>query len=131
MCETIQIEAQGPGVLIIRLVSLLMTMRGKIQTLEKDSQQRNRPSDSEVRSKSATFLAGAQVQEAGETQKENIAGKDMQMRQNVIPVLKLQIQSLMSKIQSDALEMKQLQFEKEQLVRDLTNMKHQVRFEPT
>ena len=125
-----QIEAQGPGVLIIRLVSLLMTMRGKIQTLEKDSQQRSRQSDSEVRSKLATF-AGAQAQEASETQKENMAGKDMQMRQNVIPILKLQIQSLTSKIQCDALEMKQIQFEKEQLVRDLTNMKHQVRFEPT
>lgn len=86
MSETIPIEAQGPGVLIIRLVSLLMTMRGKIQTLEKDSQQRTRQSDSEVRSKSATFLAGVQVQEAGETQKENFAGKDMQMRQNVIPI---------------------------------------------
>ena len=130
MSETMQIEAQGPGVLIIRLVSLLMTMRGKIQTLEKDSQQRSRQSDSEVRSKSATF-AGAQAQEASETQKENMAGKDMQMRQNVIPILKLQIQSLTSKIQCDALEMKQIQFEKEQLVRDLTNMKHQVRFEPT
>ena len=130
MSETMQIEAQGPGVLIIRLVSLLMAMRGKIQTLEKDSQQRSRQSDSEVRSKSATFV-GAQVQEASETQKENMAGKDMQMRQNVIPILKLQIQSLTSKIQCDALEMKQIQFEKEQLVRDLTNMKHQVRFEPT
>ncbi len=125
-----QIEAQGPGVLIIRLVSLLMTMRGKIQTLEKDSQQKSRQLDSEVRSKSATF-AGAQVQEGSETQKENMAGKDMQMRQNVIPILKLQIQSLTSKIQCDALEMKQIQFEKEQLVRDLTNMKHQVWFEPT
>lgn len=125
-----QIEAQGPGVLIIRLVSLLMAMRGKIQTLEKESQQKSRQFDSEVRSKSATFV-GAQVQEASETQKENMAGKDMQMRQNVIPILKLQIQSLTSKIQCDALEMKQIQFEKEQLVRDLTNMKHQVMFEPT
>lgn len=130
MSETMPIEAQGPGVLIIRLVSLLMAMRGKIQTLEKESQQKSRQFDSEVRSKSATFV-GAQVQEASETQKENMAGKDMQMRQNVIPILKLQIQSLTSKIQCDALEMKQIQFEKEQLVRDLTNMKHQVRFEPT
>jgi hypothetical protein len=130
MSEAMQIEAQGPGVLIIRLVSLLMAMRGKIQTLEKELQQKSRQFDSEVRSKSATFV-GAQVQEASETQKENMAGKDMQMRQNVIPILKLQIQSLTSKIQCDALEMKQIQFEKEQLVRDLTNMKHQVRFEPT
>ena len=68
------------------------------------------------------IFSGAQVQEASETQKENLPNKEIQMRQNVIPVLKLKIQSLTSKIQCDALEIKQLGQEKAQLIRDLNNM---------
>ena len=119
-------EAQGPGALIIRLVSLLATMKGKIQTLEQEAQ---RSHQSDVRSKLATISA-TQIQEAGVVQKENISSKETQMRQNVIPILKLQIQSLTSKIQCDSLEIKQLIAEKEQLTRDLAILKHQVGIEP-
>ncbi len=123
-----QSEAQGPGALIIRLVSLLATMKGKIQTLEQDA-QRSHQSQSDVRSKLATISA-TQIQEAGVAQKENTSSKETQMRQNVIPILKLQIQSLTSKIQCDSLEIKQLMVEKEQLTRDLAILKHQVGIEP-
>jgi hypothetical protein len=119
-------DAQGPGALIIRLVSLLATMKGKIQTLEQEAQ---RSHESDVRSKLATISAN-QIQEAGVAQKENISSKETQMRQNVIPILKLQIQSLTSKIQCDSLEIKQLIVEKEQLTRDLAILKHQVGIEP-
>jgi hypothetical protein len=125
MNEPLQSEAQGPGVLIIRLVSLLTGMRARIQTLEKDV-QKIRQSELEAHAKLARF-SGAQPQEASEIQKECVNSKEIQMRQNVIPVLKLQIQSLTSKIQCDALEIKQLTLEKEQHTRDLTIIKHQER----
>jgi hypothetical protein len=124
MNESLPSEAQGPGVLIIRLVSLLNTMRAKFQTLEKDA-QKIRQSESEARAKLACF-SGSQLQDASEIQKVSVSSKEIQMRQNVIPVLKLQIQSLSSKIQCDALEIKQLTLEKEQHIRDLTIIKHQV-----
>ena len=125
MNEPLENDAQGPGFLIIKLVSHMTAMRGKIQTLEKDLQG-SRQSESEARAQLAK-ISGAQVQEATETQKENVPGKEIQMRQNVIPVLKLQIQSLTSKIQCDALEIKQLGQEKEQLARDLSMTKNQAR----
>ena len=108
MNEPLGNDAQGPGFLIIKLVSHMTAMRGKIQTLEKDLQG-SRQSESEARAKLAK-ISGAQVQEATETQKENVPGKE-------IPDLKLQIQSLTSKIQCDALEIKKLGQEKEQLNR--------------
>ena len=128
MNEPLENDAQGPGFLIIKLVSHMTAMRGKIQTLEKDLQG-SRQSESEARAKLAK-ISGAQVQEATESQKENVPGKEIQMKQNVIPVLKLQIQSLTSKIQCDSLEIKQLIAEKEQLTRDLAILKHQVCIEP-
>jgi hypothetical protein len=124
MNEPLQNEVQGPGVLIIRLVSLLTTMKAKNQTLEKEL-QKIRKSEAEARSKLA-LLSGAQLQEASDVQKESITSREIQMRQNVIPVLKLQIQSLSSKIQCDALEIKQLTLEKEQHIKELTIIKHQV-----
>jgi hypothetical protein len=124
MNEPLQSETQGPGVLIIRLVSLLTTMKDKIQTLERDA-QRSRLSESEMCAKLSNASA-AQIKEASEAQKENTNCKDMQMRQNVIPILKLQIQSLTSKTQCDALDIKQLILEKEQLTKDLAVLKHQV-----
>jgi hypothetical protein len=129
MNEPFQSEVQGPGVLIIRMVSLLTTMKGRIQTLEKDA-QRSRQSHSEVRGAESANLPAAQTQDASIAQKENSSSKEAQMRQNVIPVFKLQIQSLTSKIQCHELEIKQLILEKEQLARDLINLKHQVRFQP-
>ena len=118
MNEPLENDAQGPGFLIIKLVSHMTAMRGKIQTLEKDLQG-SRQSASEARAQLAK-ISGAQVQEATETQKENVPGKEIQ-----IPDLKFQIQSLTSKIQCDALEIKQLGQEKEQLARDLTITKNQ------
>jgi hypothetical protein len=128
MNEPLQSETQGPGVLIIRLVSLLTTMKSKIQTLERDA-QRSRQSESEICAKLSNSSA-AQIKEASEAQKENTNSKDMQMRQNVIPILKLQIQSLTSKTHCDALDIKQLILEKEQLTRDLAVLKHQVMVQP-
>ncbi len=128
MNEPLQSEVQGPGVLIIRLVSLLTTMKVRIQTLEKDA-QRSHQSHSEKRAESVNFPA-AQTQESSVAQKENSSSKEAQMRQNVIPIFKLQIQSLTSKIQCHELEIKQLILEKEQLARDLTMLKHQVGFQP-
>jgi hypothetical protein len=125
MNDPLSSEAQGPGVLIIRLVSLLTAMKTRIQTLEKDAQT-IRQSEAEARAKMAHF-SGAVLQEANEIQKESPSSKEMQMRQNVIPVLKLQIQSLTSKIQCDALEINQLNLEKEQHIRELTIIKHQDR----
>ena len=120
MNEPLQSETQGPGVLIIRLVSLLKTMKEKIQTLERDA-QRSQLSESEMCAKLSNASA-AQIKEASEAQKENTNCKDMQMRQNVIPILKLQIQSLTSKTQCDALDIKQLILEKEQLTKDLASI---------
>jgi hypothetical protein len=65
-------------------------------------------------------------QETTEFQKENSSSKENQMRQNVIPILNMQIQSLTSKLQSDALEIKHLGLEKEQLVKDMAILKRQV-----
>ena len=127
MNEALESDAPGPGFLILKLVSHMTTMRGKIQTLEKDLQC-CRQSESEARVNLAKF-SGAQVQEASETQKENLPNKEIQMRQNVIPVLKLKIQSLTSKIQCDALEIKQLGQEKAQLIRDLNMTKIQVQLQ--
>ena len=45
-------DAQGPGFLIIKLVSYMTAMRGKIQTLERDLQG-SRQSESEARAKLA------------------------------------------------------------------------------
>ena len=125
MNEPLQSEVQGPGVLIIRLVSLLATLKLRIQALEKDA-QKIRQSEADARSKLSHFSV-AQTQETSEIQKESFSSKETQMRQNVIPVLQLQIQSLTSKIQCDALEIKQLTLEKEQHMRELSIIKHQER----
>ena len=124
MNEPLENDAQGPGFLIIKLVSHMTAMRGKIQTLEKDLQG-SRQSESEARAKLAK-ISGAQVQQATESQKENVPGNDIKiLRQTVIPVLKLKNLWLTRKIQCDALDIQQLGHEKEQLARDLTMTKNQ------
>ena len=124
MNDSFQIDAPGPGALIIRLISLITTMRDKIQKLEENA-LKHRQCEYEVRAKMASNSC-SHFQETTEFQKENSSSKENQMRQNVIPILNMQIQSLTSKLQSDALEIKHLGLEKEQLVKDMAILKRQV-----
>jgi hypothetical protein len=124
MNEPLENDAQGPGFLIIKLVSHITALRGKIQTLEKDLQG-SRESESEARAKLAK-ISGAQVQQATESQKENVPGNEIKiLKQIVIPALKLKNLWLTRKNQCDALDIQQLGHEKEQLSLDLTMTKNQ------